>query len=82
MRQVKPAGSRATHGSHLPRPKILKAGVRSPDPEGHARALIRAHGLDQAAAIAANNVAFTGEDYWREVSESVSRILSASEPSH
>lgn len=81
MKQAKPASGgsvRPPHGSHLPRPEVPKAGVRRiPDPEGHARALIRAHGLAQAAAIAANNAAFTRENYWREVSAAICRILDA-----
>jgi hypothetical protein len=87
MKQVKPAGGvrllGSSQGSHLPRPTILKAGVRrAPDPEGHARALVRAHGLIQAADIAANNVAFTGDDYWRQVSATVSRMMYPSVRAH
>lgn len=81
MKQVKPARSRSiesAHESHLPRPQNLKAGERrAPDPEGHARALIQAHGVVQAAAISENNVGFTGDDYWRQVWASVARIASA-----
>jgi hypothetical protein len=80
MRQVKPAGGRAVappKESHLPRPKVAAAGVRrGPDPKGHARALIRAHGIEQAAEIAENNVAITRDDYWREVFTAVVAIRS------
>lgn len=78
MPQEKPASGRRSKPldeSHLPRPRVTSAGVRrGPDPNGHARALIHTHGLEQALAIASSNVVLTKEEYWREVLAALSAI--------
>lgn len=78
MPQVKPASARQNEldESHLPRPRgTTSAGVRrGPDPTGHARALVRTHGLEQALEIARSNALVTKERYWQEVFEAMPAI--------
>lgn len=79
MPQVKPASSARSEPldeSHLPRPRVTTAGVRrGPDPVGHARALVRTHGLEQAIEIAKSNAVVTKEIYWQEVFEAMPAVI-------
>jgi hypothetical protein len=79
MPQVKPASGARNEPldeSHLPRPRGTRAGVRrGPDPVGHARALVKTHGLEQAIDIAKSNAVVTKERYWQEVFEAMSAVV-------
>ncbi len=82
MPQVKPVSGRNDQ-SHLPRPKVTPAGGRrGPDPAGHARALVRSHGLEQAFEIAKSNAVVTKEAYWQEVFEAIPMVSAEAREAH